>query len=337
MADTALLEAARAGDDDAFGRLVAPYRGELHAHCYRILGSSHDADDALQDALLGAWKGLAKFEGRSSLRGWLYKVATHAALRVGSRRPKRQLSLDLAPPLETTHDLGEPIAETAWLEPYPGTLVDGLGALDPAARYDVRESVELAFVAALQHLPATQRAVLILRDVLAFSAAEVATALDTSVAGVNSALQRARAGLEARRDPTTQQRTLRELGDTGREELVAAFVAAWERSDVEALLDLLVEDARLSMPPLPAWFDGREAIRRFLTERMFATPWRLVPSDANGQLAFACYQGTPDGDYRLGGLTVVALRGDRVAELTSFLAPIVDRRFGIPEEFPGNR
>ncbi len=337
MAEGALLDRARAGDDDAFGQLVAPYRGELHAHCYRILGSTHDADDALQDALVGAWKGLARFEGRSSLRGWLYTVATHAALRVGSKRPKRQLSLDLSPSLESTHDLGEPIAESAWLEPYPGALVDGLGDLDPAAAYDVRESIELAFVAALQHLPATQRAVLILRDVLAFSAAEVATAMETSVPAVNSALQRARATLDARRGPVSQQQALRELGDDGREELVRAFVTAWERSDVEALLDLLVEDARLSMPPLPAWFDGRKAIRRFLTERMFATPWRLEPCDASGQLAFACYQRTPDGDYRLGGLTVLELRGDRVAELTSFLAPIVDRRFGISEESPRDR
>jgi RNA polymerase sigma-70 factor (TIGR02960 family) len=337
MAEGALLDRARAGDDDAFGRLVAPYQGELHAHCYRILGSVHDADDALQDALLGAWKGLSGFEGRSSLRGWLYTVATHAAMRVGSRRPKRQLSLDLAPPLETTHDLGEPIAESAWLQPYPGSLVEGLGALDPAARYDVRESVELAFVSALQHLPATQRAVLILRDVLAFSAAEVATALDTTVPAVNSALQRARASLDSRRGPASQQQTLRDLGDERLEELVEAFVSAWERSDVEALLDLLVEDARLSMPPLPAWFDGREAVGRFLRERMFATPWRLVPSGANGQLAFGCYQGTADGDFRLGGVTLLTLRGDRVADLTSFLAPIVDRRFGLSEEFRPDR
>ena len=337
MAEGALLDRARAGDDDAFERLVAPYRSQLHAHCYRILGSVHDADDALQDTLLGAWKGLAGFEGRSSLRGWLYTVATHAAMRVGSRRPKRQLSLDLAPPLEATHDLGEPIAESAWLEPYPGSLVDGLGALDPAARYDVRESVELAFVAALQHLPATQRAVLILRDVLAFSAAEVATALDTTVPAVNSALQRARASLESRRGPVSQQQTLRDLGDERLEELVEAFVAAWERSDVEALLDLLVEDARLSMPPLPAWFDGRDAVRRFLAERMFATPWRLVPSGANGQLALGCYQGTADGGFRLGGVTVLTLRGDRVADLTSFLAPVVDRRFELPDVFPADR
>ena len=337
MADGALLDRARAGDDDAFGQLVAPYRGELHAHCYRILGSTHDADDALQDALVGAWKGIARFEGRSSLRGWLYTVATHAALRVGSKRPKRQLSLDLAPSLETTHDLGEPIAESVLLEPYPGSLVNGLGALDPAAAYEMRESVELAFIAALQHLPATQRAVLILRDVLAFSAAEVATAMETSVPAVNSALQRARVTLAARRGPASQQQTLRELGDQRRDQLVRAFVAAWEGSDAEALLDLLVEDARLSMPPLPAWFDGRDAIRRFFTERMFATPWRLVPNAANGQLAFGCYQGTPDGGFQLGGLAVLTLRGDRVAELTTFLAPIIDRRFGLPERYPEDR
>jgi RNA polymerase sigma-70 factor (TIGR02960 family) len=337
MVEAALLEQAQGGDDDAFERLVAPYRAELHAHCYRILGSTHDADDAVQDALLGAWKGLAGFEGRSSLRGWLYTVATHAALRVGSRRPKRQLSLDLAPALESTHDLGEPIAETTWLEPYPGSLVDGLGALDPEARYDLRESVELAFVAALQHLPATQRAVLILRDVLAFSAAEVATAMDTTVAAVNSALQRARATLESRHGQPSQQQTLREIGDDGRDELVERFVAAWERADVEALLDLLVEDARFSMPPLPAWFDGRAAVGRFLRERVFATPWRLVPSSANGQLAFACYMGDSEGDFQLAGITLLTLRGDLVADLTSFLAPVVDRRFDLPEKLSEDR
>jgi Sigma-70, region 4/SnoaL-like domain len=196
--------------------------------------------------------------------------------------------------------------------------------------------VELAFVAALQQLPATQRAVLLLREVLAFSAAEVATLLDTTVAAVNSALQRARKGLDQRVDGESQQATLRALGERGRRELVEAFVAAWERADVPAILDLLVEDARFSMPPLPRWLDGREAIGRFMTERMFATPWRLVPISASGQMAFACYQGNPDDPrFRLGALNVLTLRGGRIVEMTAFLDPAVHERFGLPGELSG--
>jgi RNA polymerase sigma-70 factor (ECF subfamily) len=325
-----LLTLARAGDDRAFDDLVAPYRGELHAHCYRMLGSVYDADDALQDALLGAWKGLAGFEGRSSFRAWLYRIATNAALRVGSKRPAKLLSLDYGPPTDSPHDLGEPVTEPIWLEPYPEALLGGAGPADPAARYDARESVELAFVAALQQLPATQRAVLILREVLAFPAAEVARMLSITVAAVNSALQRARATLDRRRAGPSQQATLSAVGDGRLRALVDEFVAAWERADVPGLTALLTEDARLSMPPLPAWFDGRTAIAGFMTERMFATPWRLVPTSANGQLAFACYQGQPGTtSYALGAVAVLTLRGDRVAEITSFLAPVVDERFGL--------
>jgi len=330
--ELALLTLARSGDDRAFDDLVAPYRGELHAHCYRMLGSVYDADDALQDALLGAWKGLAGFEGRSSFRGWLYRIATHAAMRVGSKRPTKVLSLDYGPATESPHSLGEPVTEPIWLEPYPDALLGGAlgGPADPAARYDARESVELAFVAALQHLPATQRAVLILREVLAFSAAEVARMLSITVAAVNSALQRARATLARHRPGPTQQATVAELGDERLRALVEEFVAAWERADVPSLTALLTEDARLSMPPLPAWFDGRTAVAGFMTERMFATPWRLVPTAANGQLAFACYQLQPGAtSYTLGAVAVLTLRGDRVAEITSFLAPIVDSRFGL--------
>lgn len=329
-----LLELARKGDSAAFDELISPYHGELHAHCYRMLGSVLDADDALQDALLGAWKGLGGFEGRSSLRGWLYRIATNASMKVGGRRPKRQLSLDHGPAYDSPHDLGEPVLEPVWLEPYPESMMAwATGPADPAARYEARESVELAFVAALQHLPASQRAVLILREVLAFPAAEVAELLDTSVASVNSSMQRARANLDQRVTGPSQQVTCRELGDDGKKALLDAFVTAWERSDVPAILELLVEDARLSMPPLPAWFDGRESVGRFMTERMFATPWRVVPTTASGQLALACYQGTPGGStYALGAVTVLTLRGDRVVELTSFLAPSVDARFGLPGE-----
>lgn len=324
--EMALLDRARAGDDGAFGELVAPYRAELHAHCYRLLASTHDADDAMQDALVGAWRGLAGFEGRSSLRGWLYRIATHAAYRVGSRRPRRQLSLDVASACADPWSLGDPLDGPVWVEPYPAQRVDALIG-DPEAAYDAREGVELAFVAALQHLPASQRAVLLLREVLAFSAAEVADLLDLSVAAVNSQLQRARENIARRLPDRTQQAVLRDLGDEA-ERLVQELVAAWESRDVDAFVALLADDVRLFMPPLSAWFDGVPAVRGFLVERMFATPWRLRATTANGQLAVACYQGVPSrpgevSSYHLGGLTLLTLRDGRVAGLTSFLAPLV--------------
>jgi RNA polymerase sigma-70 factor (TIGR02960 family) len=317
-----LLAAAR-GDGDAFGRLVAPYRAELHAHCYRMLGSVQDAEDALQEALLGAWRGLDGFEGRGSLRAWLYRITTNACLRLGSRRPPRLLSADYGPAFTQTDDLGEPDGEPVWLEPFP----------TPEGRFEQLESVELAFVAALQHLPATQRAVLILREVLGFSAAEVAGILDTTPASVNSALQRARKAVGERVPHPSQQAELDALGDDGRRELVDALVAAWERADVPALLELLADDARFMMPPLPAWFAGRAAIGRFLGRRMFATPWRLAPTEANGQLAVACYQGDPaTGRFRLSAVNVLGLRGGRISELAGFVDPALHRFFDLPVE-----
>jgi RNA polymerase sigma-70 factor (TIGR02960 family) len=318
-----LLAAARGDDGEAFGRLVAPYRAELHAHCYRMLGSVQDAEDALQEALLGAWRGLDGFEGRGSLRAWLYRIATNACLRLGARRPRRLLSADHGPAFTQTDDLGEPVGEPVWLEPFP----------TPEGRFEQLESVELAFVAALQHLPATQRAVLILREVLGFSAAEVAGILDTTPASVNSALQRARKAVDERVPHPSQQAELDALGDGGRRELVDALVAAWERADVPALLELLADDARFMMPPLPAWFAGRVAIGRFLGERMFATPWRLAPTEANGQLAVACYQGDPaTGRFRLSAVNVLGLRGGRISELAGFVDPALHRFFELPVE-----
>ena len=292
--------------------------------------------DALQESLLGAWRGLAGFEGRSSLRAWLYRVSTNACLRLIARGPRRMLSMDHGPPRQDTADLGEPVAGPVWLEPWPDEVPAGeSGDTDPAARYLQRESVELAFVAALQHLPGSQRAVLILREVLEFSAAEVAHMLDTTPVAINSTLQRARKAVDQRVPHTTQQAELQALGAEGRRALVDAFVTAWERADVAAIVALLAEDARFSMPPLPAWFLGRAAIGQFFTERVFATPWRLVPVRANGQLAFACYQGAPDGDrFRLGAINVLSLRAGRIAELAGFLAPGVHRHFGLPADFP---
>ena len=253
-----LLVAARDGDETAYGRLVDLYRPELHAHCYRMTGSVHDADDALQDALLRAWKGLPRFEGRSSLRSWFYRIATNTSLDVIGRRPKRVLPIDFGPATDPHDGPGMPLPESVWVEPYPDEqlgLQDGFAG--PEARYELRESVELAFVAALQHLPARQRAVLILREVLGYSAKEVADELDTTVASVNSALQRARATLDQKLPERSQQATLRSLADDELKGLVDRYVAAWERNDVDAVVELLTEDAAISMPPLASWFGGR--------------------------------------------------------------------------------
>jgi RNA polymerase sigma-70 factor, ECF subfamily len=335
LPDQELLKAARGGDSNAFDRLIAPYHGELHAHCYRMLGGVHDAEDALQDALVGAWRGLRGFEQRSSVRSWLYRIATNACLKLIRQRPRRLLSADYHPAASSPGDLGDPDTGKAWVEPYPDSAW-GPGPADPQVSYELRESVELAFVAALQHLPGTQRAVLIMREVLAFSAAEVAAMLGTTVAAVNSALQRARLGLDHRRPAQSQQATLRNLGDAGQRALVADFVAAWERADVPALVEMLAADARFTMPPLPAWFDGRDDIGRFLAERIFATSWRMIPARANGQLAFAGYRETGDGSgFRLAGLNVITLRGRRIAEITSFLDPSMIEQFGLPQELAG--
>jgi RNA polymerase sigma-70 factor (ECF subfamily) len=328
-----LLSDARRGDEAAFELLVERHRGELYAHCYRMLGSVHDAQDALQESLLGAWRGLAGFEGRSSLRTWLFRVATNACLRLSSRRPRRILSFDHNPARSDTRDLGEPVTGPVWLEPWPDDEPAD-DEPDPAAAYLRRESVELAFVAALQHLPGTQRAVLILRDVLGFTTAEVAGILDTTPAAVNSAVQRARATVQQRVAQRTQQAELAALGPGGRRALVDAFVSAWERADIPALVDLLTEDARFTMPPLPAWFDGREDVGRFLAERVFATPWRLVPIAANGQPAFACYQ--YDGErFRPGAVNVLSLREGQISWIAGFVDPQIFGYFSVPLEISG--
>jgi RNA polymerase sigma-70 factor (TIGR02960 family) len=325
-----LLAAARQGDPAAFAGLVDAYRRELYAHCYRMLGSVQDAEDALQEALLAAWRGLAGFEGRGSLRGWLYRVTTNACLRLIHRRPRRVLSPEYGPPRRDTADLGEPVAAPVWLEPWlDDEPADDPGGADPAAHVLRRESIELAFVAALQHLPGTQRAVLILRDVLAFSAAEVARILDTSPASVNSALQRARKAIEERVPSPTQQAELAALGADGTRELVDAFVRAWERADLPALLELLAADARFTMPPLTAWFDGREDVGRFFADRVFAYSWRLMPLRVNAQLGFACYAEPGAGEFRLGALNALSLRAGRIVEINGFLDPGVYRQLGL--------
>jgi RNA polymerase sigma-70 factor, ECF subfamily len=331
-----LLQAARAGDEDAFRRLVDAHRGELHAHCYRMLGSVHDAEDALQDALLHAWRGLPRFAGRSSLRTWLYRITTNACLDALARRPKRVLPMDYGGPSDPHPGPYAPIVESVWIEPYADDGIDvGDGHTGPEVRYEQRESVELAFVAALQHLPAQQRAVLILREVLGFSAKEVADALDSTVASVNSALQRARKATDERLPAESQQATLRALGDERIRELVERYMRAWEEADVDAIVALLADDATITMPPCPTWFQGRDAVAGFLTAFAFAGEGRrvrLLPTWANGQPAFGSYRWHEGARaFEPVSLHVLSLREGRIQEINTFVEPAAFGRFGLPE------
>jgi RNA polymerase sigma-70 factor (ECF subfamily) len=333
-----LLEAARAGDQDAFAQLVEPYRAQLRAHCYRMLGSLPDAEDALQETLLRAWRGLARFEGRSSLRSWLYTIATNAGLREIERRPKRVLPVDYSTAADPHGTPAEPLTESVWLEPYPDAEL-GLAAdlLGPDARYEQRESIELAFTAALQHLPARQRAVLILRDVLGFSARETAEALETTPVSVDSALQRAHRTIDERLPARTQQATLQALGDRELREIVSRFADAWERHDVDTVVAMLADDARMTMPPQPSWYLGRDAIATFL-RRWPLSPkkrFRLRPISASGQPALAGYIWDEQANaFEAEGILVLTFREDRIEEITAFRTPEVFPFFGLPQQLP---
>jgi RNA polymerase sigma-70 factor (ECF subfamily) len=324
-----LLTAAAGGDESAFARLLEPYRGELHAHCYRMLGSTHDAEDAMQEVQLRAWRALARFEGRSSLRSWLYTIATNTCLNLIQRRPKRVIPIDYAPPTNPEDGIGIPPAETVWIEPYPDEqmgLEDGLAS--PDASYEMRESVELAFVAALQHLAPNQRAALILREVLGFSAKEVADALDTTTASVNSALQRARATIDEKLPERSQQETLRTLGDERVKLAVEGYMDAMRRGDVDAVVELLAEDAAWSMPPLAAWFTGREQLIGFMRGGPLSGEWkwRHAASHANGQPAVASYAWyEPDQTHRPFALDLMTLNDEgRIRDITSFIVRATD-------------
>jgi RNA polymerase sigma-70 factor, ECF subfamily len=329
-----LLYAARSGDGEAFGRLVEPYRRALHAHCYRMLGSYSDAEDALQEALLRAWRGLSRFEARSSLRSWLYRIATNTCLRAIERRPRRVLPIDYAPAADPHDGLADPVSEPVWLEPYPDIDLGLEGPAGPDARYEQREGVELAFIAALQHLPARQRAVLILRDVLGFSARETATVLEATPVSIDSALQRAHKTVDERLPSQTQQQTLRQLGDDQLSQLVERYVSAWERNDVDAVVSMLADDARMAMPPLPSWYSGRDQVAAFL--RGFALAdikrWRLVPTSANGQPALAGYLWDEQTEaFSPYCLYVLTLRAGQIEEITAFVTPEPFHHFGLPE------
>jgi RNA polymerase sigma-70 factor (ECF subfamily) len=328
MATESTLEAAKGGDESAFEGLIGPYRSELHAHCYRMLGSVHDADDAMQEMMLRAWRAIGRFEGRSSLRSWLYTIATNVCLTQLERRPKRVLPLDYAPAAAGDEPPGRPVIESVWVEPYPDDVMgleDGYAA--PDARYEQREGIELAFIAALQHLAPNQRAVLILREVLGFSAKECADLLETSVASVNSALQRARAAVEERVPAQTQQQTLRALGDEELKEFVDRYVDAWERNDVEAFTAMLAEEASFAMPPLATWYSGRDGISTWarLSPMSGEFRWRSTYTRANGQPALGFYSWDEEEQAWVPfALNVLTLAGREVSNVTAFICRSIE-------------
>lgn len=325
------LEAARGGNQDAFSRLLEPFRGELGAHCYRMLGSLQDAEDAVQEVFLRAWKGLDRFEGRSSLRSWLYTIATNTCLNAIERRSRRILPVDYGPAADPQEGPGEPLVDSVWIEPYPDEelgLKDGLAA--PEARYERREAVELAFIAALQYLPPRQRAALILAEVLGYSAREVAATLETSVASVNSALQRARKTLDEKGPDRSQQAALRVLGDEGVREVVEAYVEAWDRRDIEGVVAMLTDDSSFSMPPLRTWYGGVGGAAEmvdFLGIGPLSGEWdwrhRLVHANGQPALAFYAYY-EPEGAHIPFALNVLSFRDRRISDVTCFVCRSIE-------------
>jgi RNA polymerase sigma-70 factor (TIGR02960 family) len=329
-----LITRARAGDGDAFRELTEPHRRELQVHCYRMLGSFQDAEDALQDTLLDAWQGLGGFEGRASIRTWLYRIATNRclkALRSASRRPAKEWDVPEVEPPEPTR-----LGEVVWLEPYPDPLLEGAidVPLGPEARYEQTEAISLAFVTALQVLPARQRAVLILRDVLGYHATEVADMLDSTVESVNSALKRARAGLQRRLPPIGEREPAPASDSPAEQALVATFVRAYESGDVDALVALFTDDISVSMPPIPLEYQGRDVVARLFAS-IFGSGRRidLVPTRANGQPAFGTYLRAPTGIRHGTGLFVLTLTGDRIRAFTRF-DNVVLPWFGLPRSLP---
>jgi len=327
--ETEVITAAKGGDRVAFERLVEPYRRELKAHCYRMSGSIHDAEDLLQESLLKAWRGLSGFEGRASVRTWLYKVTTSACLDAVDSRKSRALPVGFGPPTEPGTEM-IPRAEALWIEPGPDELIVD-AARSPEARYSARESVALAFLAALQLLPAKQRAVLVLRDVLGWQANDCAELLQLTVPAVNSALQRARETL-ARGDRSRKERAAA-VEDESTRSLLNRYLRVWEDADVPGLVALLHEDAVLSMPPFEAWFKGGHAIGAAIGGMVLPATakgaYRLLPIRANGHAAFAMYKKDEHGEFRPNSLHVVEVVGGRIAEITAFLEPKLFPNFGL--------
>jgi RNA polymerase sigma-70 factor, ECF subfamily len=336
--EMALVRQAREGDGNAFGELTGAYRAELRAHCYRMLGSLQDAEDAIQEALLRAWRGLSGFEGRSSVRSWLYSIATNAALDIARHRSRRELPVDFGPAAAPGARLDAPLADPPWLEPCPDQWLADDAGLSPEARYDQRESIELAFVVALQQLPPLQRAVLLLREVVGFSTAEISSQLGTSAPSVNSALQRARAATRRRLPRRSQQSALRALGDVRTRAIAERYADAIERGDAETLISMLTQDATWSMPPRPTWFRGHQAIREFLVRYPLAVRWKHRPTSGNGQLAVGCYLfEQAKACYLPAYIDVLTLESEKIAAVTAFgcsgmAGAELFSRFGLPAE-----
>ena len=334
LVEAGLVARAQAGDGDAFRELTEPYRRELLVHCYRILGSFLDAEDALQDALLAAWQGIGGYiEERATIRTWLYKIATNRclnALRSASRRPAKEWDVPKVEPPDATR-----LGEVAWLEPYPDALLEGAFApVGPEARYEQTEAISLAFVTALQVLPPRQVAVLILRDVLGFHTSEVAEMLDSTVESVNSALKRARASLERRQSVAAGHQPPPAAGSPAEGAIVAKFVQAWQSADLDALVVLLTDDVFMSMPPIPFEYEGKDVVIRF-SGSLFGAGRRfdLVPTRANGQPAFGAYLRPPSGIRHGTGLYVLTLAGDQICALTRFDSSVLPG-FGLPRSLP---
>ncbi|HEY0811773.1 MAG TPA: sigma-70 family RNA polymerase sigma factor [Pseudonocardia sp.] len=333
LARADLLSRARAADGEAFRALTEPHRRELHLHCYRMLGSFQDAEDAVQETMLAAWRGLEQFDGRAALRTWLYRIATNRcldAMRATRRRPAKQWDIPGIEPPEPTR-----LGEVPWLEPYPDALLEGASSvpIGPEARYEQSESISLAFVTALQILPPRQLAVLVLRDVLGFHATEVADMLDTTVESVKSALKRARAGLQRRLAPAACLDEPIPGGSSAEDAIVAKFVSAYESADIDALVALLTDDVFMAMPPLPLEYEGRDIVATFFALIFDAARrYELVRSQANGQPAFGVYRRTPTGLHAT-GLVAITLTDDRIGAMT-FFEPTVLPPFALPASLP---
>jgi RNA polymerase sigma-70 factor (ECF subfamily) len=325
MNDSTPTSAPDPGDRARIDDLVARHHDELFAHCYRMLGSLHDADDALQDTIVRAWKGLGGFDGRSSHRTWLYRIATNVCLTALQHRTRRQMPTDFDPDDATSVD-----GDIAWTDPF-------ISAQGPSSPEDVatsRESVELAFVAAYQVLPAGQRAALMLRDVLGYSARETALILDTTATAVNSSLRRARATLRDVAPEHSQHATMKRLGDTVVRSIIDDYVDAWERNDADQLVGLLAADATFAMPPRRMWFQGPDAIHRFLIEQPMQYRWRLVPARTGANLAFACYSADDHGRWVANSVDVLELHNDKIGRIVSFMYPHLVERLGLPATLP---
>jgi RNA polymerase sigma-70 factor (ECF subfamily) len=305
---------------EEFSELAAAHFAELRAHCYQMLGSVQDAEDAVQEAMVRAWKGVDRLQGRGAVRSWLYSIATNTALDIARHRSRREFPVDMRSPAGPGATLDAPVTDLPWLEPYPDRWLPEVAQLSPEARYEQRESIELAFVAATQHLPPLQRAVLLLREVAGFSAAETASQLGTSVASVTSALQRARVTVQERLPEQSQQSTLRLLGDQRTRDIVRRYADAMQRGDVGTLAAMLTDDVTWSMPPIPTWFTGRDAALDFLVRYPLTDRWKHRPARASAQLAVACYvYDEAGGGYLPGAIDVLTLKGDKIAAVTGFL------------------